>query len=126
MFYSNSVPFLSKIPMFEDRPINQLEYRDPFSKARPFLNLEDSDSHLKRNDDGRQKSGLRKEKKDNQKGKQFSPKGKQAPMLQSSPRMPLGPLEPMKPLQPIIPSQGIKGPRPLGGDSHGAPYGMLI
>ena len=113
------------MPAFEDRPINQLEYRDPFAKAKPLLSHEDSDSHVKRNDDCRPKTGhgKRKDKKDGQKNRQLSPKGMQQQGLQGSPRLHLGALEPMKPLQPIMPATGIPQPRAMGGN-HGSFPGM--
>ena len=110
--------FLSQIPVF-DNHVNQLEYRDPFAKVKPFRSLDESESIPKRNEDSRPKTshGKRKEKKDSQKNRQLSPKSKQQGGS-SSPRSHLGALEPMKPLQPIIPSHGIQSPRSIGGN-HG-------
>jgi len=114
----------SKIPVFDTHHTNQLEYRDPFVKARPLRNPDESDSLLKRGEDSRPKTshGKRKEKKEGQKNRQSSPRSKQHGG-QSSPRLQLGTLEPMKPLQPIIPAPGIQGARVIGGNYGSFPGG---
>ena len=119
-----------QIPVFDNHYVNQLEYRDPFAKGKPFLNLNEPDSVLKRSEDSRPKTShaKRKEKKDSQKNRQLSPKSKQQ-AGQNSPRLHLGALEPMKPLQPIIPPQGIQGSRGIGGSHNtysGMDYGEFI
>ncbi|XP_065055290.1 ankycorbin-like [Rhopilema esculentum] len=105
----------SKLPMqpFDERPLNQLEYRDPFSKVKPAAPFEEGMSRVKRNEETRAKTShsKRKDKKESQKSKPSSPKGKQDPASPGPSRIHLGPLEPMKPLQPIIPPQGFQGNR---------------
>ena len=96
---------------FDEKPLNQLEYRDPFSKVKPAAPFEEGMSHVKWNEETRSKTShsKRKDKKESQKSKSSSPKGKQGPASPGPSRIHLGPLEPMKPLQPIIPPQGFQG-----------------
>eukprot|EP00112_Aurelia_sp_Birch-Aquarium-sp1_P005709 Seg1647.7 transcript_id=Seg1647.7/GoldUCD/mRNA.D3Y31 product="Ankyrin repeat domain-containing protein 55" protein_id=Seg1647.7/GoldUCD/D3Y31 len=112
----------SKLPLqtFEERPVNQLEYRDPFARPKPLPKFDDTAPHLKRSEENRPKTShaKRKDKKGGHKEKQLSPKGKSN---QNSPKLPIGALEPMKPLQPIMPPHGFAGSRSIGGSQGGFP-----